>query len=95
MGSHCMTISRSRQGQALNDRGPQFTFAACLASGAWHDVSIPEALEKEKAATGKRETEQIYEMQRCLLCILALEMLKSHEEDRRELTETYCEQSRV
>ena len=51
-----MTISRSRQGQALNNRGPQFTFAACLASGAWHDVSIPEALEKEKAATGKRET---------------------------------------
>lgn len=40
------------------------------------------------------ETEQICEMQRCLLCILALEMLKSHEGNRRELIETYCERSK-
>lgn len=53
--SHCVTgLRRSRQGQAPKDRGLQFTFIACLASGAWHGVSIPEALEKQKAATGKQ-----------------------------------------
>lgn len=40
--------------------GLQLEFAVCLASGAGHDVLISEAFEKQKAATGKWEAEQIF-----------------------------------
>lgn len=37
----------------------QLELAACLNSGAGHDVLISEAFEKQKATTGTWETEQI------------------------------------
>lgn len=59
---------------------PQVTLAACLASGAWHDGSTPEAPEKQKEGGHRHtgETEQICYIQRRSRGILAFEMLKSH-----------------
>lgn len=51
----CDRLKKTQPRAGLNDRGLQFTFAVCLASGAWRDVSMPAALEKQKAATGKQE----------------------------------------
>lgn len=51
----CDRLKKIQPRAGPNDRGLQFTFAACLASGAWRDVSTPAAPEKQKAATGKQE----------------------------------------
>ena len=51
----CDGLEKIQTEAGPSDRGLQFAFTARLASSTWGDVSIPEALEKQKAATGKQE----------------------------------------